>query len=116
MRLERLGAFHQTRLSFMRALLRRLKADYDAERIFTTLPCYEDFYRELDYVVLRTSWGCPFNCSYCAIAVLSQGFTTVGVEPVVTFIKKYRRRGIEDIVFYDDALLVDRNLTYHQLE
>ncbi|HUT50904.1 MAG TPA: hypothetical protein VM325_16355 [Alphaproteobacteria bacterium] len=27
MRLERLGAFHQTRLSFMRALLRRLKAE-----------------------------------------------------------------------------------------
>jgi len=27
MRLERLGAFHQTRLSFLRALLRRLKAD-----------------------------------------------------------------------------------------
>ena len=28
MRLERLGAFHQTRLSFMRALLRRLKAEH----------------------------------------------------------------------------------------
>ncbi|HMB47259.1 MAG TPA: hypothetical protein VKN63_03175, partial [Afifellaceae bacterium] len=27
MRLARMGAFHQTRLSFMRALLRRLKAE-----------------------------------------------------------------------------------------
>ena len=27
MRLERMGAFHQSRLSFMRVLLRRLKAD-----------------------------------------------------------------------------------------
>ncbi|MFC1514421.1 B12-binding domain-containing radical SAM protein [Candidatus Omnitrophota bacterium] len=82
-----------------------LNVDYQPEQLFTTLPEYERFYQRLDYAVLRTSWGCPFNCSFCAIHHLAHELILVGEDKVLTFIEKYRRRGIRDFVFYDDALL-----------
>ena len=36
-------------------------------------PAY-DFYSRNDYIALRTSVGCPFNCSYCAVNLLSSRF------------------------------------------
>ena len=38
------------------SFFKSLKIDYDPNRVFTTLPRYEDFYQALDYVVLRTTW------------------------------------------------------------
>ncbi|MBN2120175.1 MAG: radical SAM protein [Candidatus Omnitrophica bacterium] len=80
---------------------------YEPKELFSTLPRYEDFYHKLDYVVLRTSWGCPFSCSYCAINELSDGFFRISQEKVIKFILKYCRKGIGDFVFYDDALLYE---------
>ena len=78
---------------------------FDPLKFYNTLPIYENFYHSIDYVVLRTTWGCPFNCSYCAIRSLQKGFYEVSSQKVSDYILNYHTyKGIKDFVFYDDAL------------
>jgi len=66
------------------------------------------FYKELDYAVLRTSWGCPFKCSYCAIGKLSDKFVKRSPEDVINEIAfLYDNKDVMNFAFYDDALLFD---------
>ena len=82
-----------------------LGAKFEELEFFSTLPQYEFFYPRLSYVVLRTSWGCPFRCSFCASHILFKEFFRIKSKTIVDFITYYYRRGIVDFVFYDDALL-----------
>ncbi|MCB4791306.1 MAG: radical SAM protein [Elusimicrobia bacterium] len=67
-------------------------------------PMYE-LYSELNYVALRTSTGCPFRCSYCAIGVLEGGkWERKPAVLVASEINKFYGSGIKNFVFYDDAL------------
>ncbi|MBU2103026.1 MAG: radical SAM protein [Candidatus Omnitrophota bacterium] len=76
--------------------------------LYTTLPRYEEFYQTLDYVVLRTSWGCPFNCSFCAIRKLFPGtFLQMPQASIIDYISGYCRKGVRDYVLYDDAFLYE---------
>ncbi len=54
-----------------------------------------------------TSWGCPFRCTYCASRRLQPTFIQRRPSAVVDEIAKCVERGITDLAFYDDALLVD---------
>lgn len=83
--------------------------EFDPARFSQTLPRYEAFQKTLDYVVLRTSWGCPFRCSFCAIGTLSNEYVRIDPESVVAYIDRYAKAGIKDFVFYDDALLYDQD-------
>ena len=66
-----------------------------------------DLQRHIDCVPLLTSKGCPFNCPYCAAKVLNPDRRTRDPEQVVAEIDYWHRRwGVEDFVFYDDALLM----------
>ena len=57
------------------------------------------------YAALRISAGCPFKCSYCVQDVLSGGnFISKSWKKVFEEIKDFTKRGIKNIVFYDDAL------------
>lgn len=84
-----------------------LKIKYDADELYSTLPAYEDFYNSCEYAVLRTSWGCPFKCSYCAITELSPGSFRTPQEKIIQFLIKYSQKGIKDFVLYDDAFLYE---------
>lgn len=86
-----------------------LHVPYDIENLYTTLPEYDAYYPSLDFVVLRTSWGCPFNCSYCAIKQLS-GALSLRIAPhiIAAYIQKYAQKNIKDFVLYDDAFLFDQ--------
>jgi len=86
-----------------------IKIEYDPERLYTCLPEYEKFYSELNYVVLRTSWGCTFDCSYCAIKELFGGYFRVSENEILRFILSYHNKGIKDFVFYDEALLYEKD-------
>ncbi|MGC8976699.1 MAG: B12-binding domain-containing radical SAM protein [Candidatus Ratteibacteria bacterium] len=69
---------------------------------------YWNVYRKLDYLVVKTLYGCPFSCWYCGIKKLEPEFIKRDlnevVEEVITNIEKFK---INDIAFYDDALLFD---------
>lgn len=71
------------------------------------LPAYE-LYQKLDSVSVITSRGCPYRCSYCASSLFEPKFRFRRIENVVDELEKYvKRMGIEDIAFFDDALLAD---------
>jgi len=82
-----------------------LNIEVNLEELYSTLPAYRDFYQKIDYVALRTSWGCPFNCSFCAIKKLSNHFFRIDPKKVVDFIVSYSQEGVKDFVLYDDAFL-----------
>jgi radical SAM superfamily enzyme YgiQ (UPF0313 family) len=66
-----------------------------------------DLYPHLDYCCVLTSRGCPFQCTYCASPLLNPRFITRDPARVVDEIAGWVDRGVEDIAFYDDALLSD---------
>jgi len=88
-----------------------LNIDFDEKELYFTLPEYEYFYKEIDYVVFRTSWGCPFNCSFCAIKETFPYKTNLRlpIEKIINFILKYYKLGIKDFVLYDDAFLYEQD-------
>jgi radical SAM superfamily enzyme YgiQ (UPF0313 family) len=67
-----------------------------------------DLQREIPYLPILTSRGCPFSCAYCASAYLSPRRERRSPEQIAGEIFFWHRRfGVSDIAFYDDALLVD---------
>lgn len=70
------------------------------------LPAF-DLYDRLDYACLLTSRGCPFQCPYCASALLSGAYHRRPAEDVLMELEWLRLGlGVKNIAFYDDALLV----------
>jgi radical SAM superfamily enzyme YgiQ (UPF0313 family) len=59
------------------------------------------------FAPLLTGTGCPYNCAYCASALLSEGFVRRDPQDVFTEIRELYGMGVRDFAFYDDALLVD---------
>ncbi len=67
-----------------------------------------DLYPQLSYVCIATSIGCPFKCTYCASPFLSKGFSRRDPLKVVDEIEYWTTQyQINNIAFYDDALLVE---------
>ncbi len=68
-------------------------------------PAYE-LYPLLDSAAIRTTRGCPFSCTYCAVHALSgTGWERKQPSIAAAEIRQLYSRGIRDIAFYDDALL-----------
>jgi len=67
-----------------------------------------DLYRELNYICVATSKGCPFRCTYCASPLLSKDFVRRDPADIVGEIEHWiTRYKVNNIAFYDDALLID---------
>jgi radical SAM superfamily enzyme YgiQ (UPF0313 family) len=65
-----------------------------------------DMQTSIPYVVIMTSYGCPFNCPYCASKKLYPQFKKKNPEEVFEEILFWHKNyGIIDFAFYDDALL-----------
>lgn len=57
---------------------------------------------------IETSRGCPYRCTYCSSGELVPRFRRKSTEKILAEIEwLVERRGVEDIAFYDDALLLD---------
>lgn len=85
-----------------------LNVTMEHQELYSFIPPYEYFYGQYEYVVFRSSWGCIFNCSYCAIKKLFPQFFLVPQENVLESIVKYAQKGIKEFVLYDDAFLYDK--------
>jgi len=67
-----------------------------------------DLYSNLDYICLTTVQGCPYRCSYCASNLLNPYLEFRDYFSIVEEIIKWREeKGINNYVFYDDALLIN---------
>jgi len=67
-----------------------------------------DLYAQLDYVCVATTRGCPLTCSYCASPFLAKGFFRRDPFEVADEIEYWTGKyGVNNIAFYDDALLVE---------
>ena len=74
---------------------------------FDVYPAF-DLYEHLDYGCVLTSLGCPYRCTYCASQVLQPQFVQRSPEDVLQeLLHWHRSRHIQDLAFYDDALLVN---------
>ncbi len=64
--------------------------------------------RELPWLPMITSRGCPYHCSYCSKAVFGNKFRSQSPKRVVDEIAYYQRRfGVKEITFYDDVFTLD---------
>jgi len=74
----------------------------------TETPYYrQGLYPNHPFAPLLTGTGCPYRCSYCASALLSDTFSRRSIDEVAGEIKDLYELGVRDFAFYDDALLVN---------
>jgi radical SAM superfamily enzyme YgiQ (UPF0313 family) len=67
-----------------------------------------DLYPQLNYVSIATSRGCPLRCTYCASPFLTKGFFRRDPVEVADEIECWTGKyGVNNIAFYDDALLIE---------
>jgi len=59
-------------------------------------------YENLSYIVILTSIGCPFKCTYCATPLIYPKYQFKNYKSIINTIKKFN---VKNIAFYDDALL-----------
>lgn len=87
--------------------------DYDRSRIPRKLDDFPypafDLINHPDYLIIMTSRGCPYHCSFCAQKLIARPFEQRSPEHVVEEFKmQYRTFGIRDFAFYDDALFINK--------
>ncbi|MHC4540770.1 MAG: radical SAM protein, partial [Planctomycetota bacterium] len=67
---------------------------------------WED-YRKLNVGVLKLTDGCPFSCTYCSVPKVYGGFKPRPLEHALAELELLAQLGVENIAFYDDALLFE---------
>ncbi|MBW8039792.1 MAG: radical SAM protein [Planctomycetes bacterium] len=70
-------------------------------------PTFWQTYEKLKTGVLKLSDGCPFNCTYCSVPKVYSKFKARPLERSFTELELLCRLGVENIAFYDDALLFE---------
>ncbi|MFA5553031.1 MAG: B12-binding domain-containing radical SAM protein [Phycisphaerae bacterium] len=68
-------------------------------------PALWEVYDNLATGAIKITDGCPFNCTYCSVPKVYGFFKKRPVERVIAEIVLLKKRGAENIAFYDDALL-----------
>ena len=68
------------------------------------LPAWE-LYPKLKTAVMTLTRGCPFKCSYCFVPQSGEKFKTRPQEHCLAELKYLVELGVENVAFYDDALL-----------
>jgi hypothetical protein len=64
-------------------------------------------YEQLSVAVTKLSDGCPFNCTYCSVPKVYGKFNARPMERSLAELELLAERQVENIAFYDDALLFD---------
>jgi hypothetical protein len=70
-------------------------------------PALWETYKKLKAGVLKLSDGCPFSCTYCSVPKVYGKFRPRDLEHSLAELELLRRCGVENIAFYDDALLFE---------
>ncbi|HEC77655.1 MAG TPA: radical SAM protein [candidate division WOR-3 bacterium] len=86
------------------------KAGIDSSIGSHPAPVIPDFsiYKRLNYGVVLTSRGCPFDCTYCATKILCKKFKTLPEELIIAQLDYFNGK-TNNIAFFDDALLYNEH-------
>jgi hypothetical protein len=99
---QRLGADFLMQGTDMRPLWEYLNVTPDLKQ-----PTLWEAYEKLNVGVLKLSDGCPFNCTYCSVPKVYGKFKARLLEHSLAELQLLVECGVENIAFYDDALLFD---------
>lgn len=93
-------------------ILNKYNINVTVSNNFASFPAPDYYlYEKLEYIALKTSIGCPFNCSYCAQKILNNRMYFVKSADIlkneIYDLSAYKY--IKNIVFYDDALFYNAN-------
>jgi len=70
-------------------------------------PALWEAYEKLKVGVLKLSDGCPFNCTYCSVPKVYGKFKPRPPQRSLVELELLCKLGVENIAFYDDALLFE---------
>jgi len=70
-------------------------------------PALWEAYEKLSVGVLKLSDGCPFNCTYCSVPKVYGKFKPRPLERSLSELELLVKGGVDNIAFYDDALLFE---------
>jgi len=99
---EKLGADFLVRANESEPLWKYLGISPDLNQ-----PALWEVYEKLNVGVLKLTEGCPFKCTYCSVPKVYSQFKTRPLEHSLAELELLCRLGIENIAFYDDALLFE---------
>jgi len=99
---ENLGADFLVRGANLEPLWEYLRFSPDLNQ-----PALWEAYDKLKVGVLKLTEGCPFKCTYCSVPKAYSQFKTRPLEHSLAELKLLCRLGVENIAFYDDALLFE---------
>ncbi len=100
------GEYKATELLAELLKMPELLADFPARLDDFPYPAF-DLIRHNDYLIVMSSRGCPFRCTFCATYHIDSDFTQRQPDRVVQeIVEQANRFGVTDIAFYDDALLM----------
>lgn len=81
----------------------------EENKTFDILPAW-DLVKNLNYGVIRLTLGCPYACPYCASKIVSGSYRKLDLNFSLIQLEYFAKRKIFNIAFYDDALLMDKDL------
>jgi hypothetical protein len=70
-------------------------------------PAIWEIYDNIEAGALKLSDGCPFKCTYCSVPQVYGKFKSRSLEHSLAEFELLNRLGVENIAFYDDALLFE---------
>ena len=99
---EKLGADFLVEGTNLQPLWEYLNVTADSKQ-----PALWETYDKLNVGVLKLTEGCPFKCTYCSVPMVYGKFKVRALERSLAELDLLTEHGVENIVFYDDALLFD---------
>jgi len=99
---EKLGADFLVQTNELEPLWKYLGISPDLKQ-----PALWEVYEKLNVGVLKLTEGCPFKCTYCSVPKVYSQFKTRPLKHSLAQLELLCRLGIENIAFYDDALLFE---------
>lgn len=70
----------------------------------SALPYWQG-YEKTSTAVMKLTDGCPFNCSYCSVPQVYNGFQPRSADRARREFDSLSQSGVKNIAFYDDALI-----------
>lgn len=97
------------------SLLENSSLVYNYDSIKEVMPDWQSIANP-KYGVIRLTNGCPYSCPYCASKIISGNYRKLDVNYSLNQLKYFSINRIFNIAFYDDALLIDKDLFLRFIE